>query len=89
MEIGWEEIKPGDQEISPGTSESFPWVVAKGQKRRKILEELEFLDLNAASEMGKELGSQGSLGEEDGMEAEYKERNRSGGKFILFWTASV
>lgn len=62
MEIGWEEIKPGDQEISPGTSETSHWVVAKGRKRRKILEELEFLGLNAASEMGKELGSQGSRG---------------------------
>lgn len=54
MEIGWEENKPGDQEIGPGTSESSHWVVAKGRKRRKILEELEFPDLNAASEMGKE-----------------------------------
>ena len=89
MEIGWEEIKPGDQEISSGTSESSHWVVAKDRKRRKILEELEFLDLNAASEMGKELGSQSCLGEEDGTEVECKERNRFGGKFILFWTASV
>ena len=53
------------------------------------MEELEFLDLNAASEMGKELGFQSSLGEEDGTEVECKERNRFGGKFILFWTASV
>lgn len=34
--------------------------------------------------MGKELGSQGSLGEEGGTEAECKERNGSGGNSSCF-----